>query len=465
MPKPLPAIDISKTDAGEHTRRRYLRVWEGHFAEIEHSNEIQVDELMDYACHSQKCTIDATFVLNDVPTLPSFEASVRQLSWKKAPGFDGFGAECWQGAVAENRRHLYALFLKSAARQYLPIQFRGGFLIPLYKNKGAMSDPASFRGILLQNTAAKIFAKSWRKPLAEGLSRLAAPCQFGCRKGVGVSGAHLPLQLHIDSCAASGQAMAVIFIDLKAAYYSVIKELYSSEPDVNEESFLKALFSRLGLPEDAMSAFVQYVSKTCLMEDANIPWMVASIVRSTLERSWYQVPTSSALFAPATGTRPGDPLADILFSYAMADILGETYDFLACNPSILQLPEEVPCGTTWADDTALFLAGDSATIEARASVAFSSLQEACTRRGLHLSYGPHKTAAVIAFRGPGGKAHHQQFYGRKDPSLLCCLEFSPPVPVRAFFTYKHLGSIIDGSGSFSHKSRQGAARPTMLFVL
>ena len=219
MPKPLPAIDISKTDAGEHTRRRYLRVWEGHFAEIEHSNEIQVDELMDYACHSQKCTIDATFVLNDVPTLPSFEASVRQLSWKKAPGFDGFGAECWQGAVAENRRHLYALFLKSAARQYLPIQFRGGFLIPLYKNKGAMSDPASFRGILLQNTAAKIFAKSWRKPLAEGLSRLAAPCQFGCRKGVGVSGAHLPLRLHIDSCAASGQAMAVIFIDLKAAYY------------------------------------------------------------------------------------------------------------------------------------------------------------------------------------------------------------------------------------------------------
>ena len=102
---------------------------------------------------------------------------------------------------------------------------------------------------------------------------------------------------------------------------------------------------------------------------------------------------------------------------------------------------------TWADDTALFLAGDSATIEARAGVAFSSLQEACTRRGLHLSYGPHKTAAVIAFRGPDGKAHHQQFYGRKNPSLLCCLEFSPPVPVKAFFTYKHLGSIIDGSGS------------------
>ena len=447
MPRPLPAIDISQTDAGEHTRRRYLRVWEAHFSEIEHSNEIKVDELMDYASRSQRCTIDSTFELGDVPTLSSFEASVRQLSWKKAPGFDGFGAECWQGAVAENRRHLYALFLKSAARQYLPIQFRGGFLIPLYKNKGAMSDPASFRGILLQNTAAKIFAKSWRRPLADGLSRLAAPCQFGCRKGVGVSGAHLPLRLHIDSCAATGQAMAVIFIDLKAAYYSVIKELYSSDPDANDERFLQALFGRLGLPTNAMSDFVKYVSRTCLMEDANIPWMVASIVRSTLERSWYQVPTSSALFAPATGTRPGDPLADILFSYAMADILGETYDYLASNPSIQQLPEEVPCGTTWADDTALFLAGDSATIEARAGVAFSSLQEACTRRGLHLSYGPHKTAAVIAFRGPDGKAHHQQFYGRKDPSLLCCLEFSPPVPVKAFFTYKHLGSIIDGSGS------------------
>lgn len=274
-----------------------------------------------------------------------------------------------------------------------------------------MSDPASYRGILLQNTAAKIFSKSWRRPLAKGLDSFAAPCQFGCRSGIGVSGAHLPLRLHIDNCAATGQAMAVIFIDLKAAYYSVVKELYSNDPGASDACFLKSLFCRLGLPEAALSEFVSYVSNTCLMEDACMSTMVASIVRSTLERSWYQVPTSDAIFAPATGTRPGDPLADILFSYAMADILGETYDFLARDPSIQQLPEDVPSGTTWADDTALFLAGDSATIEARASVAFSSLQEACTRRGLHLSYGPHKTAAVVVFRGTEGKAQHKKFYG------------------------------------------------------
>ena len=37
VPKPLPALALSEEDYCEHTRRRYLRVWETHFAKVEHS--------------------------------------------------------------------------------------------------------------------------------------------------------------------------------------------------------------------------------------------------------------------------------------------------------------------------------------------------------------------------------------------------------------------------------------------
>lgn len=447
LPKPLPALCLDDTDEHEHSRRRYLRVWEKHFATVEHSGSIDVGELLDYARAKQKRTIVDTFALQEVPSLVDFERSIRQLSWRKAPGYDGLGAELWQGGVSSNRRGLFALFLKSAFRRYVPLQFRGGFLIPLYKNKGALSDPSNFRGILLQDTSAKIFSKTWRRSLADGLDRYAVPLQLGCRKGLGVNAAHLALRLHVDSCGAKQQSLAILFIDLRSAYYSVVKELYHAGGTGSDEQFLCKLFGKLGLPDAALEDFVAHVSSTCLPNDVGLSSTSAAIVQSTLERSWYQLPSSPDLFAPATGTRPGDPLADILFSYAMSDVLWEVYEVLLRDGSILQLGPDLPAGATWADDTCLFLSGDPQTLERRTAVAFSLVHEACTKRGLRLAYGPFKTAVVMAFRGKGAKPLHKRLFSRDSPSVSCCLEHSGPKDVGAFHTYKHLGSIVDASGS------------------
>ena len=415
LPKPLPALCLDGCDDGEHTRRRYLRVWEQHFATVEHSSGIDQAELMAYAGEQQKTTIVEGFDIHEVPGLVDFERSIRQLSWRKAPGYDGFGAETWQGSVSSNRRGLYALFLKSAARRYVPLQFRGGFLIPLYKNKGTLSDAANFRGILLQDTSAKIFSKTWRRSLAAGLDRYAVPLQLGCRKGLGVNAAHLALRLHVDSCSARHRSMAILFIDLRSAYYSVVKELYHEDGTGSDEQFLCRLFGKLGLPQATLDDFVAHVSTTCLPQDVGLSDTISAIVRSTLEKSWYQLPASPDLFAPATGTRPGDPLADILFSYAMSDVLWEVYEVLMREGSLLQLEPDLPAGATWADDTCLFLSGDPQTLERRTAEAFSLVHEACTKRGLRLAYGPFKTAIVIAFRGKDAKPLHKKLFQQSIP--------------------------------------------------
>lgn len=349
MPRPLPGLNLEGTCQSDHNRLRYIRVWEKHFAAIEHSCVVDMEAIKNYAARQQQQTIAEDFSLEETPALNEFEQSIRQLSWRKAPGFDGLGAEVWQSDVAANRKHLFALFLKATARRYLPIQYRGGYLIPLYKNRGSTSQPASFRGILLQNTAAKIFAKTWRRNLAYGLSNVAAPLQLGCRKGLGVSGAHLPLRLHLDSCASRGESAAILFLDLKAAYYSVVKEMYSSVGNSSCERFLAALLRRLQLPDEALDDFVQLVSTTCLLDDANIGATLQAMVRSTLEQSWYQIPNSPDVYAPSTGSRPGDPLADVLFSYAMADVLTEVYTALAGSPDILQVPPDYRSDTrSWS---------------------------------------------------------------------------------------------------------------------
>ena len=458
-PRPLPALDLSSADSAVGVRLQCVRVWEAHFAQVEHSKVANKQEIMDFASAFQTTTLDAGFNLEDVPGLQIFENATRQLSWRKAPGFDGLGAECWQHGMEACKQHLYALFLKSAARRYLPIQFRGGFLIPLFKNRGSAMDPSSFRGILLQNTCAKIFAKTWRVQLAKHLDRQAAPLQLGCRKGLGVTGAHLPLRLHLDTCAANSQSVGIIFIDVQAAYYSVVKELYNEHPAYNSEAFLRSLFAKLNLPSSATEDFVDYVGRTSLLKDAGVSETLAAIVQSTLEKSWYQLPSSPDLFAPATGTRPGDPLADVLFSFAMADVLWEVNQALMADPDLLQLPPDLPLGTTWADDTCIFLCGEASSLESRIAIAFSTIQESFTKRGLTLSYGPHKTAVIIAFRGQDGKFHHRRLFSHDRPAIACCLEYSDVTLINAYFTYKHLGSVVDASGSLMPeiKARGGKA--------
>ena len=447
MPRPLPGLTLQGTCQSDHNRLRYIRVWEKHFAAIEHSCVVDMEAIKNYAARQQQQTPAEGFSLEETPALNEFEQSIRQLSWRKAPGFDGLGAEVWQSDVAANRKHLFALFLKATARRYLPIQYRGGYLIPLYKNRGSTSQPASFRGILLQNTAAKIFAKTWRRNLAYGLSNVAAPLQLGCRKGLGVSGAHLPLRLHLDSCASRGESAAILFLDLKAAYYSVVKEMYSSVGNSSCERFLAALFRRLQLPDEALDDFVQLVSTTCLLDDANIGATLQAMVRSTLEQSWYQIPNSPDVYAPSTGSRPGDPLADVLFSYAMADVLTEVYTALAGSPDILQVPPDYPAGTTWADDTCVFISGDPNTLEQRTGVVYSIVHEALTKRGLTLALGPYKTAVIMAFRGPNGKRLHRNLFTRQHPKVISCLEYGAAASLEVQFVYKHLGSLVDVTGS------------------
>ena len=257
----------------------------------------------------------------------------------------------------------------------------------------------------------------------------------------------------VDSCASRGESAAILFLDLKAAYYSVVKEMYSSVGNSSCERFLAALFRRLQLPEEALDDFVQLVSTTCLLDDANIGTTLQAMVRSTLEQSRYQIPNSPDVYAPSTGSRPGDPLADVLFSYAMADVLTEVYNMLAGSPDILQVPPDYPAGTTWADDTCVFISGDPNTLEHRTGVVYSIVHEAMTKRGLTLALGPYKTAVIMAFRGPNGKRLHRNLFTRQHPKVISCLEYGAAASLEVQFVYKHLGSLVDVTGSLLPEGR------------
>lgn len=437
---PLPELDIGEGEGGH--REKMVRVWEKHFSAVETATQMDPADFQKMAIPQRQPTVKKGLDPHYIPTLAEFEAAIRKLNWRKAPGYDGIGSEIWQSDVTLVARRLYPLFLKTALRGQLPLQFRGGFLIPLHKHKGSISDPKSYRGILLQNTMAKAFAKCWRSRLVSCFSTIAAPFQYGCLRKKGVIEAHFPVRLHMQCCAHLKLSSGIIFVDIKSAYYSVIKEFFATTRG-DEHEALASLFHRLGLPRLALDDFIKTVSSTNLLEDAAVPEVLGQIIQSTITASWFQIPGSSRVCVPSTGTRPGDPLADVLYAYVMGNILGEAYQEFAKTGLLTPWDEHSP-GTTWADDTCLLLAGRADEIDRKISVAYSTLQEIMIRHGLSPTYGPGKTAFLISYRGQDAAMHHRMRYSSDEPAVECMLEYTGCQMVDSVYTYKHLGSIVDG---------------------
>ena len=437
---PLPELEIGNGGGGH--REKMVRVWEKHFSLVETATQMDPADFQKIAIPQRHPTVKKGLDPHYIPTLAEFEAAIRKLNWRKAPGYDGIGSEMWQSDVSLVAKRMYPLFLKTALRGQLPLQFRGGFLIPLHKHKGSVSDPTSYRGILLQNTMAKAFAKCWRSRLVSCFGTVAAPFQYGCLRKRGVIEAHFPVRLHMQTCAHLKLSSGIIFVDIKSAYYSVIKEFFATTRG-DEHEALASLFYRLGLPRSALDDFIETVSSTNLLEDAAVPEVLGQIIQSTISASWFQIPGSSRVCVPSTGTRPGDPLADVLYAYVMSNILGEAYQEFAKSGLLTPWDEHTP-GTTWADDTCLLLAGRADEIDRKISVAYSTLQEIMIRHGLSPTYGPGKTAFLISYRGQDAAMHHRSRYSSEEPAVECMLEYTGSQLVDSVYTYKHLGSIVDG---------------------
>ena len=270
------------------------------------------------------------------------------------------------------------------------------------------------------------------------------------------SEAHLPLRLHLHIGASLRIATAIIFVDIKAAYYTVVKEFFFDSTPEDGVGALRGLFRRLQLPPEAADDFISTVIATDLLAEADVPQVLRHLVQSTITASWFQIPGSDKICAPATGTRPGDPLADVLFAYVMSNVLCEAY--IAFNKEGLTPWVDHPPGTTWADDTCILLAGECDKIEAQAAAAYSILQEILIKHGLSPTYGPKKTAIMINFRGKGAAHKHHQLYRREHPGVECVFEHGGDWKVDAVHVYKHLGSTF-----FYLKSRQEVWQPYRQF--
>ena len=443
------------------SRDEVARGWQAQFSTIENACEATIEHVQaDSTPNTQIRDIE---FLKQIPTMYDLETAIRGLQHAKAPGADNVGAELLKLHFPANIPKLYMLLAKTCLRGQAVAELCGGWLIPLHKGKMHVAKMEGYRAILLEPTLARSYSRSWRSRVAEAANCVAVPMQHGGRRGLSIEPLHLQVRLWLANAKQLGKSVSILYVDLKSAFYTVIKPLLAGYKGDHEG--LKVIARRMMLPDHVFPKLLQHVEEANLIRHASQSEAMEEMVQATLASTWFCIPGGDTVFRPSTGSRPGDPLADLLFSFVVTRMLSiinsklETQEIFDCHPQEdILLAQNI----TYVDDMAFVIQAEATKLISKTALVIAEILEVFTEHGFTLSYGAGKTALTIDFHGKHATKSRQQCEAAHPHHLEVMNEHIGCVKVPILPHYRHLGGYVTRTASIlpeiKNKSKQLAAR-------
>ena len=472
----LPVVELEDGSvAGDHAQAQAR--WVRHFSSLEDGGPTTPSALIN-ACRARQADRDLSDLSLDhkvVPTRALLEDCLRRSPTGKAQGNDQIPADLLHLQANSLSLPLFQVALKASFRLAEPIQWKGGSLFVIWKRKGSMSQCESFRGILVSSATGKAFHSALRRKAAPSLDVAAGSLQIGGRPGFPVQLANHTVRAFQSYCIQQGLSCAIVFLDLKEAFHRVARPLLVGGPlDDGHVAGMKTLH----FPADAFSRLQDYVRDAPIFGASGAdPWL-SGMLSEVLCDTWFTWERSTSLAQVRGGTRPGDNLADLLFSFLFSEVLAR----IRARLSDLDLQcrfawheawsgqlssdcsglgaTQSPVDVTWMDDCALlyFSASAAAVLEGTRRIAAIMLDE-CIRAILTPNLGPGKSETVVSLQGKGARALRIQAFAGNGPSLDIPSTMLPGSRLRVVPKYCHLGGIIHHTGAVRSevKARVGHA--------
>ena len=220
-----------KNSKGEvvYTLEEVLGVWREHFDKIsspKQSSEFDSQHFkhVSEAVMSWCRGADVSPSLLEPFSFEEIKSANLKLHLSKAPGFDNITTEHIRFAGHALISVLCNLYNACVKLEYIPLSFRKGVQIPLYKGKGSCSlSPDNYRGITLLSNFNKMFeVPIWSR--LEGWwvqNRVVSDLQGACRKGSSCIHTALTLQETISKERERHSKVFVAYFDVSKAFDSV----------------------------------------------------------------------------------------------------------------------------------------------------------------------------------------------------------------------------------------------------
>ncbi|CAE7234995.1 unnamed protein product, partial [Symbiodinium sp. CCMP2592] len=451
--QPLPRLTTPEGKLCE-TPAAVADEWRRHFAELEGGSDISVDALVAGCIERQRAQGAMSSVAPaDIPSFGELVAALRQMQPHRAGGPDMLPpALCARFAVPVVAL-LWPLLLKGAFFSTESIGFKGGTLHHIAKaSSGASTLASAQRGILLQPVLGKALHRAFRRLPAERFEECAAPLQIGGRRGLSYELGHFITRNFLSAARHRGVSAAIVFSDIAAAYYSVLREvIIGSQAD---RAPLARVAATLRLSDGDFQEVMVLATEHPIIRPEGPDSMLHALLAEIHSDTWFHAAEDGVLVRTTRGTRPGSSIADVAFGLLFQKVL----DRLRARPCL----QVAVCDVVCTDDHAACLLSATAPGLGRAvgRVLGASL-DALSAHGLSPNFGPKKTAAaLLAHRGRASRGAREEIFSRDKGKLLVMREHQRPDWIDCVPSDKHLGSVLTYSGTMLNdiKARVGRAR-------
>lgn len=436
--------------------------WLRQFAKVEAGHIMSRDALQHL--HHGGLGLDVDILDKAViPTLYDLQKQIKKMKRGRAPGPNALPTDVLKAGGATLARQISTVTTKIALRGSEPLNWRGGKLIPLHKGKLCRSNPEGYRSIFLSNHTTKVYHGCLRKHLLDAWNGVLSNLQFGGRAGMATDLAHQCLQAHLAHAVQVASPAAILFIDMKAAFYSVVRQgLFEDGPDA--APFLYAMF-RMGIAPEHVQKLIETSRHDSAV--AGISPHALAPLRDIMERTFFQVDGVDPIALTTQGTRPGDSVGDAFFNVAMAVIMDKVTDKIgqssaakwegqAATVASFDTFEE-PASFAWfevafVDDCAIAMrAPTNEQLHDLSVVALQAVVDEASIRGLSLNFEVGKTELLVHWRGVGSRAFRETVAAAGD--VIQVPGADDPIPLRCTFGYKHLGTWIQNNAAHTRDAR------------
>ena len=173
-------------------------------------------------------------------------------------------------------------------------------------------------GATVSSAVGKVFHGALRSKCAGLLDVATTPLQVGGRQGQPVILAAQAVRAFQALAHDAKRSSAILFLDLREAFHRVARPLLHGGE--LSDTQIAGVVKELGLAPDTIGRLHTFVRQQSLLVDAGASQWTASILRETSADSWFSFGTSDRIAAVHSGKRPGDNLADMLFTFLFAEV-------------------------------------------------------------------------------------------------------------------------------------------------
>ena len=250
------------------------------------------------------------------------------------------------------------------------------------------------------------------------------------------------LRLFSNMADARGVSSAVLFLDLSNAFHHLVRELVTGiSMSAHLDTVIQVLLST-GHPTEKIQAACALPG---LIEQLGAPSCLVRLLCDIHAETWCSLPDQTILHTHR-GTRPGSPLADIVFHVLMKAV-AENIDAWICqnkvHAPVLDDADGPFPSILWADDVAVPVATADATDLVPLLVRLlQAIHGFLHDRGFMLNFALGKTNAVVTFRGHGASDLRKQFQLIPRPGVSCQLSEDTDTWLHFVPAYRHLGTMF-----------------------